>query len=100
MWWATLPPPSGRRPVVLLSRDEAYAIRNLVVVTPVTTRVRGIVAEVRLGPEDGLPLDSVANLDVLITIHKGSLQQRITSLSPDKIKAVETAIHFALGMEG
>ncbi|MCH8087678.1 MAG: type II toxin-antitoxin system PemK/MazF family toxin, partial [Chloroflexi bacterium] len=35
VWWADLPPPSGRRPVVLLSRDAAYTVRNLVLVTPV-----------------------------------------------------------------
>lgn len=46
VWWADLPPPAGRRPVVLLSRDEAYAIRALVIVAPVTTRVRSIPAEV------------------------------------------------------
>lgn len=55
IWWAELPPPTGRRPVVLLSRDEAYAIRALVTVAPVTTRIRQIPAEVPLGPEDGLP---------------------------------------------
>lgn len=55
VWWADNPPPMGRRPVVLLSRDEAYAIRDFIMAAPVTTRVRRIVAEVPLGPEDGLP---------------------------------------------
>jgi hypothetical protein len=63
VWWADLPPPTGRRPVVLLSRDEAYAVRALVTVASVTTRIRSIPAEVPLGPEDGLPRDCVANLD-------------------------------------
>lgn len=99
MWWINLPPPSGRRPVLLLSRDEAYTVRDLVIVTPITTRVRGIPTEVRLGPEDGLPKASVANLDVIITASKGSLQERITGLSPEKLRAVEAAIHFALGLE-
>ena len=26
VWWADLPAPAGRRPVVLLSRNEAYAV--------------------------------------------------------------------------
>ena len=34
VWWADLPPPAGRRPVLLLSRNEAYAVRQLVTVAP------------------------------------------------------------------
>ena len=30
IWWADLPPPSGRRPVLLLSRNEAYSVREFV----------------------------------------------------------------------
>ena len=40
VWWANLPQPLGRRPVVLLSRDEAYSIRNAVTVAEVTRRIR------------------------------------------------------------
>jgi hypothetical protein len=28
IWWAKLPPPVGRDPVLLLSRNEAYAVRK------------------------------------------------------------------------
>ena len=51
---ADLPRQAGRRPVILLSRDEAYEVRRLVTVAPVTTRVRGIPVEVPLGPKDAL----------------------------------------------
>ena len=54
IWWAKLAPPVGKRPVLLLSRDEAYAVRELVTVAPVTTRIRHIASEVSLGPEEGL----------------------------------------------
>ena len=63
IWWANLPPPVGKRPVVLLSRNEAYAVRNAVTVAEVTSTIRGIPVEVPLGPEDGLPKKCVANLD-------------------------------------
>ncbi len=55
VWWAKLPLPVGCRPVVLLSRDEAYALRNAVTVAEVTSTTRGIPVEVELGPDDGLP---------------------------------------------
>lgn len=99
IWWANLPPPFGHRPTLLLSRDEAYLIRDLVIVSPITTRIRGIPAEVPLGPLDGLPRTCVANLDVIYTVPKSNLESRITSLSSDKLRAVDAAIHFGLGLE-
>ncbi len=98
IWWAELAPPAGRRPVLLLSRDEAYTIRELVIVAPVTTRIRHIPSEVPLGPEDGLPKPCVVNLDTITTIAKATLRDKLTTLSPEKLKAVEVALHFALGL--
>jgi mRNA interferase MazF len=99
IWWAELEPPAGRRPVLLLSRDEAYTIRELVIAAPVTTRIRRIPSEVPLSVEDGLPRNCVVNLDTLTTIAKSSLHDRLTTLSPEKLKAVEAALHFTLGLE-
>src|SRR5205809_8032103 len=94
IWWAELPPPAGRRPVVLLSREEAYRVRELVTVAPVTTRVRRIPTEVPLGPKDGLPRSCVVNLDSLATIPKASLAGRLAALSPEKVLAVNAALKF------
>jgi len=99
IWWAELEPPAGRRPVVLLSRDEAYNVRSLVIVAPVTTRIRHIPSEVPLGIDDGMPQDCVANLDTITTIPKDCLQSRLTVLSTKRLKEVGAAIHFALGLE-
>lgn len=98
VWWAELPAPLGRRPVVLLSRDEAYAIRNAITVAEVTTTMRGIPVEVALGPEDGLPKRCVANLDTIVTIRKELLAERITILRNDKIEQINIAIKFALSL--
>ena len=76
VWWAELPAPAGRRPVLLLSRDEAYTIRDFVTVAPVTTRVRHIPSEVSLGTGDGLPKACVVNLDTITTIGKSRLRRR------------------------
>ncbi len=97
VWWADLPPPIGRRPVVLLSRDEAYAVRNQVTIAPVTTRIRRIPVEVELGPEDGLPKRCVVNLDSVVTVPKSQLRKRVALLRPERIGEVEAAIRFALG---
>ena len=98
IWWAELPAPVGRRPVVLLSRNEAYAVRELVIVAPITSRIRRIPTEVPLGRADGLPRRCVANLDTITTIPKRTLTQRLTSLVPEKLAAVERALCFAVGL--
>jgi len=98
VWWADLALPVGRRPVVLLSRNEAYQIRELITVAPVTTRLRGIPTEVPLGPREGLRKSGVANLDSIVTIRKSLLTRRISSLPSTKVEAVNQAIKFALAL--
>jgi mRNA interferase MazF len=99
VWWAELPAPIGRRPVVLLSRNIAYRIRTSIIVAVVTSVVRNIPVEVPLGPEDGMPQRCVVNLDNLLTIPKTRLANRITSLSPQKMSAIATAVIFALDLK-
>lgn len=99
IWWANLPAPWGRRPVLLVSRDEAYRYLNAVVVAPLTTRVRGIASEVPLDPErDGVPRPCAANFDNLQQIRKEWLDAPIALLSPEKLAALDRALHFALGI--
>jgi mRNA interferase MazF len=83
---------------VLLSRNAAYRVRELVTVAPVRTRVRGIASEVSVGRNEGLPKPGAANLDSMTTIPKRSLTKRIAMLSPHKIGEVERALHFSLGL--
>ena len=99
IWWADLPYPIGRRPVVLLSRNEAYQVRNAVTVAEVTSTIRDIPVEVLLGPEDGLPKKCAINLDTIITIRKNLLKEKITHLSSNKISEMDKAIKFALDLE-
>jgi mRNA interferase MazF len=99
IWWAELEAPAGQRPVVLLSRNEAYSVRSLVIVAPITTRIRHISSEVSLGRPEGMPQECVANLDTITTIPKDCLRSRITSLNPKKLSEIDAAIHFAMGME-
>ena len=98
VWWAELPAPAGRRPVVLLSRDVAYAVRTAVTVAPVTRTIRDIPTEVLLGPEDGLPARCAASLDDITTIPKSLLRLRLVELPPSRMAEIEAAISFALDL--
>jgi len=98
IWWAKLPLPAGRRPVVLVSRESSYAIRAAITVVEVSTVIRGIPSEVRLGKRDGLPRSCAANADNLVTIPKTWLDSCVATLTPDKLAALDAALSFALGL--
>jgi len=56
-----LPKPACRRPVLLLSRDDAYSYLNKFIVVEITTTIRNIPIEVPLGRAEGLAKPCVAN---------------------------------------
>ena len=98
VWWAKLPPPIGKRPALLLSRNAAYRVRTSITVAIATRTIRAIPVEVLVGPEDGMPSQCAVNLDNILAIPKSALTERITTLSPEKMAAVERAIVFALDL--
>jgi mRNA interferase MazF len=61
IWWANLPPPVGRRPVLILSRDSMPANRGEITVAYMTSTVRHLPVEVAVGRADGVPIDCVIN---------------------------------------
>jgi mRNA interferase MazF len=98
IWWAEMPLPAGRRPVVLVSRESSYAVRAAVTVVEVSRTVRGIPSEVPLGVREGLPSKCAANADNLVTIPKTWLVARVAQLPSTKQSALDEALRFALGM--
>ena len=98
VWWVEMPPPAGRRPAVLLSRDSAYRVRAAVTVAPITRTKRNIPVEVLLDQNDGMPTRCVVNLDDITTLPKSIIKQRITSLPPERIQQIDEAIRFALDL--
>lgn len=96
IWWAQV---DKRRPVVLVSRDEAYGVRALVIVAPATTTVRNYAVEVKLGRREGLPRDCVVNCDWLVTLPKADLGERAGRLSAAKLAELDQALKFALGLD-
>lgn len=98
VWWVHFNQPIGHRPGVLLTRDGAYEVRTHVTLAPVTRSGRPIGSHVRVGPGDGLRQLSFINLDDIQTVPKSWLEQRITTLSAERMAEVDAAIKFALGI--
>jgi len=99
IWWADLPKPVGRRPVLLLSRGDAYNFLNKYVAAEITTTIRKIPIEVPLGAREGLPKPCVVNCDNLRTISRHNLTERIGLLPAAKVQDVKRAVGYALGWE-
>jgi len=99
IWWASLPAPAGKRPVLLLSRNDAYEYLNKFVTVEITTTIRDIPVEVRLGPAEGLPKRCVANCDSLRTIARSHLVKRLGALAASRHVEVKRAVGYALGWE-
>lgn len=66
-------PEGGRHPVLVLTRQQAIPVLSSVTVAMVTSRIRGHVAEVAIGPEAGLARSSAVNCDSIHTVSKERL---------------------------
>jgi mRNA interferase MazF len=98
LWWAELPEPAGRRPVLILTRNSIVDLLANVTVAPLTRTMRGIASEVVLEPSQGVPSRCAVSLDNLLTIPKSCLTGRIADLDSATMNAVCEAIHFALDL--
>lgn len=96
IWWHE-PPEQKRRPVLILTRDEAIGQLNKLVAAPATGTVRGIPSEVPVGPDDGMPRESAISLDNTTLVQKALLTERITALSVEKMSDVCIALDYATG---
>jgi len=96
IWWASIPDPVGRRPVLLLGRTAAFAYLTRVLAVEVTTTIRGIPQEVMLGKREGLSTRCVANLDAMRTIPRASLVSRVGALSTSRHVDVKRALGHVL----
>ena len=94
--WANLPPPIGRRPVLLLTRTPAFGYLNKVMVAEVTTTVRAIPQEISLSKSEGLRQSSVANLDNVHVIPTSTIGDRIGRIASGREREVKRALGYAL----
>ncbi|MBV6510456.1 MAG: putative endoribonuclease MazF5 [Acidimicrobiales bacterium] len=78
--WLMETPNQKRRPVLIVSRDEAIAVLNNVVVAPVTSTIRDIPTCIPVGPDQGIDHDSVVTFDNLAAVPKTVLTTRLGEL--------------------
>lgn len=87
----------GRRPVLVLTADPLAGLLRRVLVAGLSTTVRGVDTEVEVGPQDGVPWPSAVNLLDVRPVPAALLLERITTLGPERMRAVCDALSFATG---
>lgn len=87
------------RPVLVLTRELVRPHLTRVTVAPITSTVRGISTEVRVGAPNGLDHDSVISCDNVQTIPKESLGPQIGFLLPSQEADLAHAIHLAFDLD-
>jgi mRNA interferase MazF len=85
--------------VLLLSRNDAYQYLSKFIVAEITTTIRSIPVEVKLGRREGLPSACVANLDHIRTVARPWLDSRAGVLPPSRYPDVKRALGYALGWD-
>lgn len=96
--WCQFPLPDKERPVVILTHTPAIHYLNTVTVASITTSIRPVPSQVKLTIEDGLLTDCSANLHNILTVPKRSVGRYITTLSSTRMREIDMAIRFALGI--
>ncbi|GMQ92601.1 MAG: type II toxin-antitoxin system PemK/MazF family toxin [Acidimicrobiia bacterium] len=76
IWWAESE--SKRRPVLVVTRSEAIAVLDWIVVAPITRTVRHIPTEIAFDVEDGLHAPCAAAFDNMQPIRKTFLTQLVS----------------------
>ena len=96
--WDAQIPGVGAHPVVVATRDSAIGVLSSLVCALVTGTFHGHVAEVEVGPDEGLDRASAVNCDNLFTLPKAVLTRRRGRLGPAKVRRFDQALAVALGL--
>jgi mRNA interferase MazF len=104
LWWASLPLPAGRRPVVVIQSNpfNESAIGTVVVLLVTSNlglaRARGNLRISR--GQSGLSKPSVINVSQIHTIDKDRLTERVKALPAEVMAQVDEGMKVVLGLQG
>lgn len=89
----------GRRPVIILTRQNVLRYVNKVTVAEITTRGKGYPTEIDIGQRANLPKPSFIQADNLHTVPKDRFEKYVGTLDPDIMLEVSRKVVLALELE-
>jgi mRNA interferase MazF len=84
-----------RRPALVLTRRSKLHLLAWVTVAPITSTIRGLTSEVRVGARNGLDHDSVISCDNITTVRNEAVGDTIGLLFDDQEAELAHAISDA-----
>lgn len=84
-----------RRPALILTRQSKLHLLTWVTVAPITSTIRGITSEVRVGTRNGLDHDSVVSCDHVTTVRADAVGDTIGLFFDDQETDLARAISDA-----
>ncbi|WP_179396111.1 type II toxin-antitoxin system PemK/MazF family toxin [Lacticaseibacillus absianus] len=91
----------GLRPVLVIQNDVGNRFSPTVIVAAITSRITKPKMKTHVGlsgTADGIERDSVVLLEQIRTIDKQRLMDKVTSLSPSRMAAVDAALAVSVGL--
>lgn len=87
-----------RRPAVILTRQSSLQLLTWVTVAPITSTIRGITSEVRVGPRNGLDHESAISCDNITTVPADEVGETIGLFFDDQEPELARAISDAFDL--
>jgi len=99
IWLIELGGKAGKRPAVILTRQNVLEYLNKVSVAEVTTKGKGYPTEVFVGHKANLPKPSFVQADNIHTVGKHRMVKYLGTLDPDTMREVSKKVVLALELE-
>ena len=87
-----------RRPALILTRQSALPFLTWITVAPITSTIRGLTSEVRVGVRNGLDHDSVVSCDNVATVRRDAIGDTIGLFFDDQEPALARAVSDAFDL--
>ncbi len=87
------------RPALVLTRQAARSAMTKVTVAPITSTVKGLSSEVRVGPDNGLDHECAVALDNVVTVPADLLGRTVGYLSATQELELARAVVLAYDLE-
>ncbi len=99
IWLIDLGGKSGKRPVVIITRQNIIEHLNKVAVVEITTKEKGYPTEVYIDQKDNLPSASFVQTDNIHTVPKNRLIKYMGTLDAITMIKISFKVILALGLE-